>query len=167
MTISEAARLAGVSNQAVYKRLKSRGIKPDSIREKSGELTEEGAALMRELFPILQDEVERAPQAPADEPAAAPPPPAPDEVERLTTRVDELTKQVDELTTRLTTTEARAQALQDERDYLRGALEKSQQLQALTASKIPNPPPALTDGREEKQRRGLWARLRGRSRDDG
>lgn len=171
MTISEAARRAGVSNQAVYKRLKARGILPDSIREKgSGILTEEGEALMRELFPAIDEHEARPAPPPVDEPAAAPP----DEVERLTTeverlstRVDELTTEVDRLTTRLTTSEARAQALQDERDYLRGALDKSQQLQAMTAQKIPNPPPALTDGSEERPRRGLWARLTGRGRGKG
>lgn len=162
MTIREAAERAGVTNQAIYKRLKARGIRPESIRvQGSGELTKEGEELMRELFPVMDESAARPAPPASDEPAAAPP----DEVERLTTERDELRRRVDELTTRLTTAEARAQALQDERDYLRGALDKSQQLQAMTAQKIPNPPPALTDG--ERPRRGLWARLTGRGRDKG
>ena len=161
MTIREAAERAGVSNQAVYKRLKARGISPESIREKgSGKLTEEGEQIIKELFPALQEESPK--EAPADEPAAAPLPPSSEELERLTTRVEELTKQVEELTTKLTTSEAREKALVEERDYLRGALERSQQLQALTAQKIPNPPPTITDGSDKPQRRGLWARLRGK-----
>ncbi len=164
MTISEAARRAGISNQAIYKRLKARGIRPESIREPgTNKLTAEGEKIIKELFPAVDNDEARPDPPPVDEPAAAPP----DEVERLTTELEGLRRRVDELTTRLTTAEARALALQDERDYLRGALDKAQQLQALTASKLPNPPPVLTDGSEERPRRGLWARLTGRGRGKG
>lgn len=163
MTISEAARRAGISNQAIYKRLKARGIRPESIREPgTNKLTAEGEKIIKELFPAVDND-EARPAPPPDEPAAAP-----DELERLTTEVDRLTRRVDELTTALTTAEARALALQDERDYLRGALDKAQQLQALTASKLPNPPPVLTDGSgEERPQRGLLSWLRGRGRGTG
>lgn len=163
MTIREAAERAGISNQAIYKRLKARGIRPESIREPgTNKLTAEGERIMRELFPVI-DEEEARPDPPAsEEPAAAPP----DELARLTTELEGLRQRVDELTTRLTTAEARAQALQDERDYLRGALDKAQQIQALTASKLPTPPPALPDG-EERQRRGLLSWLRGWGRGTG
>ena len=162
MTIREAAEQAGISCQAVYKRLKARGIAPDSIREKgTNRLTREGEALIRELFPAIDesaDESAAQPSSPAScEPATA----SPNELERLTTEVEKLRRRVDELTIRLTTAETRAQALQDERDYLRDALDKSQQLQAMTAQKIPNPPPAITDGKERPWR-GLWARITGR-----
>lgn len=161
MTISDAARRAGISNQAIYKRLKARGISPESIREQgTSKLTAEGEKIIKELFPAVVEYESRLGAKSADDHAAA----QSDEVDRLTTENKRLTKEVNELTTRLTTAEERAIALQDERDYLRGALEKSQQLQALTAQKIPNPPPALTEGSEEKQKRGLLARLIGRGR---
>ncbi len=51
MTIKDIAAAAGLSHQAIYKRLKARGVKLESIKIKgTGELTAEGEALMREIF---------------------------------------------------------------------------------------------------------------------
>ena len=51
--------------------------------------------------------------------------------------------------------------VESERDYLRGALEREQQLQAMTLTKLP---PALPPSDEEKQRRRTWwDRIRGRA----
>lgn len=169
MTIKEVSEKVGLSHQAIYKRLRNRGIKAADIARKStGELTEEGERLMYELFPFLQGEEGREAQAPADEPAAAPAAAVaadePSEVASLRDEVAAAAAKVAKLEGEVARQEEIIKALTDERDYLRGALERSQQLQALTAQKIPNPPPALTDGSGEKQRRGLWARLRGKGR---
>lgn len=154
MTIREAAEQAGVSCQAIYKRLKSRGISPESIRDRgTHNLTRQGEELIKDLFPEIEESEESA--------ARSSPLSADHELERLKTEVEELKQENEKLKTKVSTAEARAQALQDERDYLRGALDKSQQLQAMTAQKIPNPPPAITDGKERPWR-GLWARITGR-----
>ena len=51
--------------------------------------------------------------------------------------------------------------VENERDFLRGALEREQQLQAMTLTKLP---PALPPSDEEKQRRRTWwDRIRGRA----
>lgn len=156
MRIKQVSEKVGLSHQAIYKRLRARGIKAEDITQKNtGELTAEGWALMLELFPILQGEEERSEQPQAEAPAAA----EPSEIERLQGEVARLRGEVAQAEGKVATMEAQLQALTEERDYLRGALERSQQLQALTAQKIPNPPPALPAGGDQ-QRRGLFGWLR-------
>lgn len=168
MTIKDIAAAAGLSHQAIYKRLKARGVRLETLKDKkTGELTEEGEALIKEIF-SLQDEQE----------TAAPPPPAAaekeapaeveSEVERLRNQVERLNIEVERLRNQVATLEEREKALTDERDFLRLSLERSQQLQAITAQKIPNPPPALpAGGDQQRQRRGFFGWLRrGRERDD-
>ena len=51
MTINDIAKAYGVSRQAVYQRLKRKGVQlKDLQKEDSLELTEEGEALFREMF---------------------------------------------------------------------------------------------------------------------
>ena len=164
MTIKEIAERAGLSHQAIYKRLKARGVALDQIKNKdTGELTAEGEALLLELF-NLQDQTEREAPPP---PEKAAPPAAEDEagelrnqVERLNNQVAELNNEVEKLRNQVATLEEKEKALTEERDFLRLSLERSQQLQAITAAKIPNPPPALPAGGEEKERglRAWWRR---------
>lgn len=157
MKIREAATRAGVSHQAVYKRLKKRGISPESLIDKeTGELTAEGLALMIELYPQVKDE------QPAT--ATAQPSAAPDVVEQLRDEVQRLRNQLSNL-------EERNRLLLDERDYLRKLLDHSQEMEGLRArlevveaGQRAAQAQALTDGSSggEKKRRGLWARLRGK-----
>lgn len=159
MKIREVAKQAGVSHQAIYKRLKARGISAESITDKAtGELTGEGVALMMELYPQIGG---AQPQA-----AAAQPPAAPDVVETLRDEVQRLRNQ-------LSNAEERNRLLTDERDYLRKLLDHSQEMEGLRArlevveaGQRAAQAQALTDGSSsgEKQRRGLWARLRGKGR---
>lgn len=165
MTIKDIAAAAGLSHQAIYKRLKARGVKLEDIKIKgTGELTAEGEALIKEIFSLQDKQEESAPPPPAAEEKAAPVE-VESEVEKLRNQVAELSGEVEKLRNQVATLEDREKALTDERDFLRLSLERSQQLQAITAQKIPNPPPALPAGGDQQQRRGLfgWIR-RGRER---
>ena len=170
MTIKDVAARTGLSHQAIYKRLKARGLSVSELKDKaSGQLTEEGERLVRELFSIQAEEAPTVDDKPSEEPSE-PSAEVETEVEKLRNRVEELTTEVEKLRNHVETLEATNTALTSERDYLRLALERSQQLQMVTASKIPNPPPLLpaTEAEESKsQHRGLfsgisswWARRR-------
>lgn len=139
MTIKDLAALAGVSHQAVYKRLKSNGIDLAALKDpETGHFTEDGEKRIRALFAIKAD-------AEAESPVEVPAPGrgADDACKELRNQVETLQKEVARLSTEVEIIRASEAALRDERDFLRVALENSQKLQALTASKIPNPPPAL------------------------
>ncbi len=164
MRIKEVSEKVGLSHQAIYKRLRSRGKRAEDITIKgTGELTEEGEALMRELFPALQGEGQEGPQEASGSPSAG----KNEELERLREEGSRLRAEGERLRAEVASLEEKNQALTEERDYLRGALERSQQLQAMTAAKIPAPPPAITDGTDKAQRRGLLSWLRGRGKDKG
>ncbi len=167
MTIKEIAARAGLSHQAIYKRLKARGVKLEMLKVKqTGELTPEGAALLLELFPAKDDAKKAAPAPPPKGEEIAPPAATAEaeelrnQVEKLQTEVEKLNNQVEKLRNQVATMEEKEKALTEERDFLRLSLERSQQLQAITAAKIPNPPPAITEGGD--QRRGIrawWNRI--------
>ena len=165
MTIKDVAARAGLSHQAIYKKIKARGVSLESIKIKgTGELTAEGEALMRELFNLQDQEEREAPPPVAAEPETAPPGEVErlrNQVEKLNAQVAELNNEVEKLRNQVATGEAREKALADERDFLRVSLERSQQLQAITAAKIPNPPPALPSGDQQPERglRAWWRRI--------
>ena len=139
MTVKEVASLTGLTHQAIYKRIKANGYKLEELKDKAtGQFTTEGEAVLRELFNLDSVQPE------------------------LTTEVEKLTTEVEKLRNRVETLEATNTALTSERDYLRLALERSQQLQMVTASKIPNPPPLLpaTEAEEAKPHKGIFGGLR-------
>ena len=140
MTIREVAQKTGLSHQAIYKRLKSRGVKLEEIKDKAtGQLTPDGEALIADLFAV---------SAAAKETAASP------EVDELTTRVAELSTEVEKLRTQV-------EALEKERDFLREALTREQQLHGIALSKLPT---ALPPTEAERTRlRVWWDKLRGRA----
>ena len=142
MNIKEVAQLTGLTHQAIYKRLKARGVKLETLKDKAtGEFTPEGTQIIKELFSI--DATEKNDKK--DDST---------QVEKLRNQVAELTTEVEKLRNQVATVES-------ERDYLRGALEREQQLQAMTLTKLP---PALPPSDEEKQRRRTWwDRIRGRA----
>ena len=140
MNVKEVATLTGLTHQAIYKRIKAAGYKLEELKDKtSGQFTPEGEAVLREMFNL--DELQ------------------PELTTELTTKVAELTTEVEKLRNQVATLEAQAQALTEERDFLRVTLEHSQQLQAATLAKVPSAPalPAPRGGL-----RGWWARLRGK-----
>lgn len=145
MTIKDVASRTGLTHQAIYKRLKARGLSLSDLKDKaSGQLTEEGERILAEMFSFQ-----------AEEPTAA------SGSEELHNEVARLTTEVEKLRNRVEMLEEKNVALVEERDFLRVTLERAQQLQALTASKIPNPPPLLTTGAEEgKSHKGLFGGMR-------
>lgn len=162
MTIKEVAQLKGLSHQAIYKRLKSHGVKVEDIRDRqTGQLTPDGERIIRRLFDL---------DPPAEEPIATPD--KRDEttvveglrnqVAELTTTVEKLNVEVEKLRNQVASGEERISALVEERDFLRKALDQAQQLQAITLAKVPNVK-SLPPADEEKGRlRGWWNRVRGR-----
>jgi hypothetical protein len=170
MTIKEIAARTGLSQQAIYKRIKGHGIRIADLRDGKGGLTAEGEELLAELFnldlpPRDPKPEETAPENPAQENQG-------DHQEQQESHEephDHQGNQGDQdqqeqpkeagsdlevalLRERIASLEAKVSALTEERDFLRVSLERSQQLQALTAAKIPNPPPAITDGSDQGDR---------------
>lgn len=134
MTIKELSTRAGISVQAVYKRLKQKGVDISTLKDpETGQITPEGEKVMENLFNL------KGPSEAAKTPNST-------EVERLKTEVEKLTTTVESLT-------AQVEALTNERDYLRGALDREQQLHAMTLQKVPAALPA-------GKKRGLLAWFR-------
>lgn len=145
MTIKEVAQRSGLSHQAIYKKLKARGVSLESIKDKAtGQFTPEGEALILELFPVESGtETHDA-----------------TEVARLTTRVEELTTEVEKLRNQVALLENERTGLINERDFLRQTLEREQQLHGIALSKLP---PALPPGDDEKGKlRSWWSKVRGK-----
>lgn len=140
MTIKEVAQRTGLTHQAIYKRLKAHDLKLETLKDKAtGQFTPEGEAVIIELFDLS------APEKPTGNTDAT-------VVEKLTTKVAELTTEVEKLRNQVA-------ALEGERDFLRGALEREQQLHAIVLTKLPT---ALPPSDEEKGRlRTWWDRIRG------
>lgn len=140
MTVKEAAALYSISPQAIYQRLKSKGVDIRTIKNKAGELTPEGEQLLEDLFDRTSVTGEGDPvisQAQQEQKK---------QDEALTLQVEKLTAEVDFL-------KAQVEILKEERDYLRRALDQSQQLHAMTMRMLP-PAPA--------ERRGVFSWLASR-----
>ena len=150
MTIKEVAQSTGLSHQAIYKRLKARGIKLDDIRDKTtGQLTPEGGMVIAELFPVTASSIPEEKKAEK-----------PDETQ-VENQVEKLRNQVAELTTEVEKLRNQVATLENERDFLRTTLEREQQLHGIALSKLP---PALPPAEEERGKlRSWWDRVRGRS----
>ena len=146
MTIKQVAAAAGLTHQAIYKRIKAHGYTLDMLKDKAtGHLTPDGERILGELFNL--DDMQ---------------PPLSTEVEKLKTEVAELTTEVEKLRNHVSELEERERILTDERDFLRQTLEREQQLQAMTLKKLPDPPPALPSGDQHGLRR-WWNRWRKKS----
>ena len=140
MTIKEVAQLTGLSHQAIYKKIKARGWRLEELKDKStGQFTPEAEESIKALFGITEDAK-----------------PVETEVEKLQTEVERLRNLVDRQ-------ELQIKILTDERDFLRVALDRSQQLQGMTLTKLPTPPPAITDGKEHRLRNWLQRMKGGRN----
>lgn len=163
MTVKEFSEIVGVSHQAIYKKLKGRGVALDAIKDKeTGQLTQEGETLLREIYNIQEQransEEQQQEEAAEVEREAAPPADQPEEKE-LRNQVAELQKEVERLRNQVATLEEKEKTLTEERDFLRISLDRAQQLQALTLSKIPNPAPALpAGGSHPRGLRAWWQR---------
>lgn len=144
MTVKEVAQLTGMTHQAIYKRIKARGLKLETLKDKaSGQFTPEGEKAIRELFNLDN---------------LTPPP--------VATEVNELSKEVEKLRNQVEMLEKRVEELTGERDFLRKsltdtteALTNAQKLQAATLAKVP----LLTSGEPGRLRR-VWDKIRGKDR---
>ena len=143
MTVKEVAQRTGLTNAAIYKRIKTKGVALDAIKDKkTGHFTPDGERLIIELFNLdnAPESAEKGQENGVD-----------NQVEKLTTRVAELTTEIEKLTTRV-------ELLTSERDNLRATLEREQQLHAMTLTKL------LPSGEtaEKGRCRAAWDVLRGR-----
>lgn len=126
MTIKEVASRQGMTVQAVYKRIKTSGLDLSTLKDaKTGRLTADGEKKVLSLFE------NKKPQEGAEIVLKQ-------EVERLKLVNEQLLKQVE--------------TLQQNRDDLRAALEREQQLHAMALQKIPQALPA-------GEKRGLFGWL--------
>lgn len=140
MTISEYARSRGVTPQAVYKRLSTKGIKVDGLRNRDKTLTQSGIATLDEtlnLQPVDNQVDNRAINQvvnvdnPVDNQQS---------VTMMTERVTELERNLSEAEHRAdlaeqkaAAAEQRAAAAESERDYLREQLSASIKATALAS----------------------------------
>lgn len=149
MTIKEAAKGYGVSTQAIYQRLKKHGAELSIIKDsKTGHLTAEGEKLLCKLFTKHSIEsVNMESGALQVEQGAR------GLLEQVERERDALRADVSRLEAELRGERELRAAVERERDTLRTALDQSQQLQAMTLSRIPEP------------RKTLWQRLLERKRD--
>ena len=143
MTIKDVAQQTGLTNAAIYKRLKNKGVKLEAIKDrKTGHFTPDGERLMIELFDLADaaKPAENATKTAVD-----------NEVEKLSTELKRLTTEVEKLTNQV-------ELLTGERDNLRAILEREQQLHAMTLTKLL---PA-GENAEKGRLRAAWDVLRGR-----
>ena len=150
MTIREAASIAGVSPQAIYKRLKASDKPVDKLKTKDGTLTTEGLQLLSTMFPALRDTM------PTDEAAELR-----SQITALQEQVKLLTDEAAALRDSLQQEKARAaelavkvELLTAERDHLRQVLDHEQALHAALLQKMPVLPA------DTKKSRHWWERLR-------
>lgn len=143
MRVKDFARDAGITPAAIYKRVKALGMSLTDLQDPhTGELTADGIDTLEGLFRVEDPRKITELTTKITELKT--------EVTELTTKITKLTTEITELKTKLTSVETENAALKGkmdvitgERDYLRDALDRSQQLEGLALSKIPLlPPPA-------------------------
>lgn len=135
MTIKDAIERYGVTKQAIYQRFKSRKIEIKDYKTEDGHFTPEGESLLEEWFGHLSaaSQGDLKPQKEAQKQDRASFLQAQEEIKRLTNELDSAVKDIDHLQSEL-------QAIKEERDFLRRALDQSQQLQAMTLRMLPPAP---------------------------
>ena len=135
MTVKDVSTMTGISVQAVYKRLKAKGLNLDEIRSKeTGHFTEDGEALIKTIF-NLNNQPEQAFSSSID----------------FKAELDKLKTELSTAKTRIEVLEAQVTLLENERDHLREEVSRSQLLQLETLKKIPAALPA-----PEKKWRFPW-----------
>lgn len=134
MTISDFSKAAGLTPQAIYKRLKENGISLSEIREQDGKtLTGEGLSTLAALFKVKQiDNLTPETYSGIEKKAAA--------IEKKLEALEDENAQL-----KLTLTELRATAAAKDQliESLQAQLLFMQQLQAATLQRIPAAKPTL------------------------
>ena len=143
MTISDFSRAAGLTPQAIYKRLREQGISLSEIREQDGKtLTGEGLSTLAALFKVKQiDNLTPETYSGIEKKAA--------EIEKKLKALEDENTQL-----KLTLTEIKATATAKDQliESLQAQLLFMQQLQAATLQRIPAAKPTL------------WQRITGRGK---
>lgn len=143
MTISDFSRAAGLTPQAIYKRLREQGISLSEIREQDGKtLTGEGLSTLAALFKVKQiDNLTPETYSGIEKKAA--------EIEKKLKALEDENTQL-----KLTLTEIKATAAAKDQliESLQAQLLFMQQLQAATLQRIPAAKPTL------------WQRITGRGK---
>lgn len=143
MTISDFSRAAGLTPQAIYKRLREQGISLSEIREQDGKtLTGEGLSTLAALFKVKQiDNLTPETYSGIEKKAA--------EIEKKLRALEDENAQL-----KLTLTEIKATAAAKDQliESLQAQLLFMQQLQAATLQRIPAAKPTL------------WQRITGRGK---
>lgn len=138
MTVQEVAAKLGVAPVTIYRRLRKRGIEPDTLRA-GGELTEEGAAVIASLFDDVHVQGKQALHGVSDD-----------------TLQDDASVRVHVLEAKLEAAEARVADLLEERTRLQAEVSS---LLGMLRTEQEGRQQLLTDG---NQRRGLLSWLRRR-----
>lgn len=171
MTIKEFAAQIGISDKAIYKRLKREGIELSSLKTKgSSALSPDGLRRLDELYSLQvpersEDEVgENAVPGEVESAVESSTSEGENSTGEVENKVESSTGEVERLKTEIKRLEELNKALTDERDFLRGSLERAQisldraqQLQAMATAKIPTPK-ALPAGGEEHGVRAWFRR---------
>lgn len=146
MTIKEVAAKTGLTSAAIYKRIKTKGVALDTIKDKkTGHFTADGERLIIELFNLdnVPEKAEKRPENDVD-----------NQVEKLSTELQKLTTENELL-------REKVDMLTSERDNLRATLEREQQLHAMTLRLLP--PGEETETTVKGGRiRAAWNALKGR-----
>lgn len=133
MTVKEFANSYGISAQAVYQKIKDRGIEIGQLKDKDGKnLSKEGLSVLASLFnnePLKVDEKDK----------------------ELKAKIQHLEEENAILKAEVERQKAVQQMKDDMIDMLKGQLDYMQKLQALTLQRIPDHRPTL------------WQRLTGRT----
>ena len=148
MTIKAAATLYNVSPQAIYQRLKAKGYDIKKLKMKSGELTAEGEKILDELFDRTVVTGETNPQVDKAEQGNQSTIKEQDKESAILLQVESLKSEVESLKKQI-------ESLKEERDFLRRALDQSQQLHAMTMRMLPPAP---------VEKKGMFSRLFGKSK---
>lgn len=133
MTVKEFAQSIGKSSQAVYQKIKERGILLDNLKDKDGKnLSQEGLSVLASLFnnePLKVDEKDK----------------------ELKAKIQHLEEENAILKAELEKSKVLLQMKDEMVDMLKNQLDYMQRLQALTLQRIPDHRPTL------------WQRLTGRT----
>lgn len=138
MTITEYADRVGVRTQGLYKKLTNRGISLDDIRDKANNLiTEDGFKLLNQLYSDRTQPKKQSVDKVADIFG--------DQLNQLKEQLSALQVENERLRIAEENSRKKIEDLINERDYLRVALNQSQQLHAMTIKALP-PAPAERKG---------------------
>lgn len=147
MTIKAASTLYNVSPQAIYQRLKAKGYDIKQLKTKGGELTAEGEKVLDELFDRTVVTGDSDPQVDKAEKGNQSTIKDQDRESAILLQVESLKSEVESL-------KKQVESLKEERDFLRRALDQSQQLHAMTMRMLPPAP---------VEKKGWFARMFSRS----